>query len=140
MAMNVGSGTGEGEVMVEMNTTPLIDVMLVLLVMLIVTIPIQTHAVKLDMPQQNVKPPIIQPTIVELGVDFDGTISWDGRPVDFLTLESYFQQEAAKGDTQDEIHLRPNRLAKYDTVAKILAAAQRLGVTKIGFVGNEQYQ
>jgi biopolymer transport protein ExbD len=140
MAMNVGSGTGDGEVMVEMNTTPLIDVMLVLLVMLIMTIPIQTHAVKLDMPQQNMKPPLIQPVTVELGVDFDGTITWDGRPVDFLTLEAYFQQEAAKGDTQDEIHLRPNRLAKYDTVAQILAAAQRLGVTKIGFVGNEQYQ
>jgi biopolymer transport protein ExbD len=140
MAMNVGSGTGDGEVMVEMNTTPLIDVMLVLLVMLIMTIPIQTHAVKLDMPQQNTKPPLIPPTTVELGVDFDGTITWDSRPVDFPTLEAYFQQEASKGDTQDEIHLRPNRLAKYDTVAKVLAAAQRLGVTKIGFVGNEQYQ
>ena len=140
MAMNVGSSSGENEVMVEMNTTPLIDVMLVMLVMLIVTIPIQTHAVKLDMPQPNTKPPLIPPTIVELAVDFDGTISWDGRAVDFPTLEAYFQQESAKGDTQDEIHLRPNRLAKYDTVAKVLAAAQRLGVTKIGFVGNEQYQ
>jgi biopolymer transport protein ExbD len=138
--MNVGSGTGENEVMVEMNTTPLIDVMLVMLVMLIVTIPIQTHAVKLDMPQPNTKPPLIPPTIIELAVDFDGTISWDGHTVDFPTLEAYFQQEAAKGDTQDEIHLRPNRLAKYNTVALVLAAAQRLGVTKIGFVGNEQYQ
>jgi len=140
MAMNVGSATGEDEVMVEMNTTPLIDVMLVMLVMLIVTIPIQTHAVKLDMPQPNSHPPLIQPTVVDLGVDFDGTITWDARPVDFPTLEAYFQQEAAKGDTQDEIHLRPDRLAKYDTVAKVLAAAQRIGVTKIGFVGNEQYQ
>ena len=140
MAMNVGSSSGENEVMVEMNTTPLIDVMLVLLVMLIVTIPIQTHAVKLDMPQPNTKPPLIPPTIIELAVDFDGTISWDGRTVDFPTLEAYFLQEAAKGDTQDEIHLRPNRLAKYNTVALVLAAAQRLGVTKIGFVGNEQYQ
>jgi biopolymer transport protein ExbD len=140
MAMNVGSSSGENEVMVEMNTTPLIDVMLVLLVMLIVTIPIQTHAVKLDMPQPNQHPPLIPPTIIELAVDFDGTISWDGRTVDFPTLEAYFVQEAAKGDTQDEIHLRPNRLAKYNTVALVLAAAQRLGVTKIGFVGNEQYQ
>jgi biopolymer transport protein ExbD len=139
MAMNVGSATGDGEVMVEMNTTPLIDVMLVLLVMLIMTIPIQTHAVKLDMPQQTPPKTLILPPTIELGVDFDGTITWDGRPVDFLTLESYFQQESAKGDTQDEIHLRPNRLVKYDVVAKILAAAQRLGVTKIGFVGNEQY-
>lgn len=139
MAMNVGSGSGDNNVMVEMNTTPLIDVMLVMLVMLIVTIPIQTHGIKLDMPQNTPLTNVTPPT-VELGVDFDGTITWQGRTVDFPTLEAYFQQEAAKGDTQDEIHLRPNRLAKYNTVALVLAAAQRLGVTKIGFVGNEQYQ
>jgi biopolymer transport protein ExbD len=138
MAMNLGSGSGDHDVMVEMNTTPLIDVMLVMLVMLIVTIPIQTHGVKLDLPQNRPHPPM-NPPIVELGVDFDGTISWNGRTVDFPTLEAYFQQEAAKGDTQDEIHLSPNRLAKYDGVAKIMAAAQRIGVTKIGFTGNEQY-
>lgn len=140
MAMNVGSESGDGEVMVEMNTTPLIDVMLVLLVMLIITLPIQTHAVKLDMPRPNQPPPLIQPTIVTLGIDFDGSITWNGTPVpDMQTLDAYFVQEAAKGDTQDEIHVAPNRLAKYDTVAKVLSDAQRLGVTKIGFVGNEQY-
>ncbi len=139
MAMNVGSASGEDEVMVEMNTTPLIDVMLVLLVMLIITIPIQTHAVKLDMPRPNSPPPLIQPTIVTLGIDFDGTISWNGTPVDMDTLDGYFVQEAKKGDTQDEIHLEPNRLAKYDTVAKVLADAQRLGVTKIGFSNVGQY-
>ncbi|MGD0142854.1 MAG: biopolymer transporter ExbD [Rhizomicrobium sp.] len=139
MAMNLGSGSGENEVMVEMNTTPLIDVMLVLLVMLIITLPIQTHAVKLDMPPPNQKPPLIPPTVVELGIDFDGTITWNNTPVNMQTLDAYFIQEAAKGDTQDEIHLSPNRLAKYDTVAKVLADAQRLGVTKIGFTGNEQY-
>ena len=138
MAMNLGSSSGDNNVMVEMNTTPLIDVMLVMLVMLIVTIPIQMHSVKLDMPQ-NAPPKLINPPTVELGVDFDGTITWQGRAIDFPTLEAYLQQEAAKGDTQDEIHVRPNRLAKYDEVAKIMAAAQRLGVTKIGFVGNEQY-
>jgi biopolymer transport protein ExbD len=138
MAMNLGSGSGNHDVMVEMNTTPLIDVMLVLLVMLIVTIPIQTHGVKLDLPQtpKTDTPP---PPAIELGVDFDGTITWNGRAIDFPTLEAYFQQEAAKGDTQDEIHVRPDRLAKYDGVAKIMAAAQRIGVTKIGFTGNEQY-
>ena len=139
MAGSVGPASGEGEVMVEMNTTPLIDVMLVLLVMLIITLPIQTHAVKLDMPPKNQPPPPIPPTVVELGVDFDGTITWNNQPVNMATLDGYFTQEALKGDTQDEIHLRPNRLAKYDTVAKVLADAQRLGVTKIGFVGNEQY-
>ncbi len=139
MAMNVGSASGEDEVMVEMNTTPLIDVMLVLLVMLIITIPIQTHAVKLDMPRPNSPPPLIQPTIVTLGIDFDGTISWNGTPVDMDTLDGYFVQEAKKGDTQDEIHLEPNRLAKYDTVAKVLADAQRLGATKIGFSNTGQY-
>lgn len=135
MAMNVGSGTGENEVMVEMNTTPLIDVMLVMLVMLIITIPIQTHAVKLDMPPPNQPPPLVQPVVVNLGIDFDGTITWNGAPVDFNTLDGYFVQEAAKGDDQDEIHVNPNRLAKYDTVAKVLADAQRVGVTKIG-IGN----
>ena len=139
MAMNLGSGSGENEVMVEMNTTPLIDVMLVLLVMLIITLPIQTHAVKLDMPPPNQPPPPIPPTVVELGVDFDGTITWNGTAVDMPTLDTYLQQEAAKGDDQDEIHLNPNRLAKYDTVAKVLSDAQRLGVTKIGFVGIDQY-
>jgi biopolymer transport protein ExbD len=139
MAMNLGSGSGENEVMVEMNTTPLIDVMLVLLVMLIITLPIQTHAVKLDMPPPNQKPPVIPPTVVQLGIDFDGTITWNNTAVNMQTLDAYFLQEAAKGDTQDEIHLAPNRLAKYDTVAKVLADAQRLGVTKIGFTGNEQY-
>ncbi|HKD22759.1 MAG TPA: biopolymer transporter ExbD [Rhizomicrobium sp.] len=138
MAMNLGSSSGNHDVMVEMNTTPLIDVMLVLLVMLIVTIPIQMHSVKLDLPQN--RPQITDPPpAIELGVDFDGTITWNGRAIDFPTLQAYFQQEAAKGDTQDEIHVLPNRLTKYDEVAKIMAAAQRSGVTKIGFVGNEQY-
>jgi biopolymer transport protein ExbD len=139
MAFNLGSGSGENEVMVDMNTTPLIDVMLVLLVMIIMTLPIQTHAVKLDVPKPT-PPPLIPPTVVNLAIDFDGTITWNGNPVpDMLTLDAYFVQEAAKGDTQDDIHLAPNRLAKYDTVAKVLSDAQRLGVTKIGFVGNEQY-
>jgi biopolymer transport protein ExbD len=129
---------GEGEPMMEINMTPLIDVMLVLLTLLIITLPIQTHAVKLDMPQPNQKPPLMQPIIVNLGVDFDGTILWNGSPVDRPTLDSYFQN-AAQSDPQPEIHLNPNKLAKYDTVAKVLADAQRLGVKKIGFTGLEQY-
>ncbi|HEY5046783.1 MAG TPA: biopolymer transporter ExbD [Rhizomicrobium sp.] len=139
MAMNVGPSSGDNEVMVEMNTTPLIDVMLVLLVMLIITIPIQTHAVKLNMPNPNAPPPTNQPTIHTLVVDFDGSITWDNTPVPTLAaLDTDFTEVANQPD-QDEIHLQPNRLAKYDTIAKILADAQKIGVKKIGFSGEEQY-
>jgi len=136
--MNVGNASGEGEVMVEMNTTPLIDVMLVLLTLLIITLPIQTHAVKLDMPSGANTPPTIQPETVELGVDFDGSITWNGQTIDRPTMDSYFE-DAAKKTPQPEIHVNPNRLAKYDAVAKVLADAQRLGVVHIGFTGIDQY-
>jgi biopolymer transport protein ExbD len=131
---------GEGEPMMEINMTPLIDVMLVLLTLLIITLPIQTHAVKLDMPapSQNQQQKLIQPIVVNLGVDFDGTILWNGTPVDRETLRSYFY-DAAQQEPQPEIHLNPNKLAKYDIVAKVLADAQMLGVKKIGFTGLEQY-
>ena len=139
MAMNPGATGGEDEVMVDINTTPLIDVMLVLLIMLIITIPVQTHAVKLDMPRDNPPPVIVQPEVVNLVVDFDGTILWNGAIVpDRATLESYLRA-AARKDPQPEIHLAPNKLVKYAYVAEVLAEAQRLGVVKIGLVGNEQY-
>jgi biopolymer transport protein ExbD len=140
MSMNVGTEGGSDEIMCDMNTTPLIDVMLVLLVMLIVTIPIQTHAVKLDLPQNtNAPPPDVPPEVVNLDIDFDGTVIWNGTPVGSRAqLDRFFQDTAAKMP-QPEVHLRPNRLAKYDAVARTLADAQRLGVAKIGFVGNEQY-
>ena len=138
MSMSVGPGTGEGEPMVEMNTTPLIDVMLVLLTLLIITLPIQTHAVKLDMPTPNSTPPTVIPESVDLGVDFDGTVTWNGTAVDRATMDSYFE-DAARKDPQPEIHVNPNRLAKYDAVAKVLADAQRLGATHIGFTGIDQY-
>ena len=95
MSMNVGSATGEDEPMVEMNTTPLIDVMLVMLTLLILTLPPQTHAVKLDMPQPNQPPPTVTPVSVDLGVDFDGTITWNGDAVDRATLDSYLANAAA---------------------------------------------
>ena len=140
MAMNVGSPGGDQDVMVEMNTTPLIDVMLVLLVMLIITIPIQTHAVKLNMPNPNAKPPTVQPVVHTLAIDFDGSITWDGQGVaNMHELDTHFLQVANQGDSQDEVHVSPNRLAKYDTVAKVLADASRIGVKKIGFTGEEQY-
>jgi biopolymer transport protein ExbD len=137
MAMSVGSG-GEGEVMVEMNTTPLIDVMLVLLTLLIITIPVQSHAVKLDMPRPNTPPPPVQPVSVELGVDFDGTITWNGNTTTIEQLDGYLK-DAAIQNPQPEIHLAPNRLATYDRVAEVLAHAQRIGVTHIGFSGIDQY-
>ncbi len=139
MAMNVGQGGGDNEVMVDINTTPLIDVMLVLLVMLIITIPIQTHAVKLNMPNPNAKPPTVQPVVHTLAIDFDGSITWDGQAVpNMADLDTRFTQVAQQED-QDEIHVAPNRLAKYDTVAKVLADASRIGIKKIGFSGEEQY-
>ena len=138
--MAMSTSTGEGEVMVEMNTTPLIDVMLVLLTLLIITLPIQTHAVKLDMPQPNPTPPTFIPPTVELGVDFDGTVTWNGVAVDRATMDSYLADIGRKpSDQQDEIHVSPNRLAKYDAVAVVLADAQRLGATHIGFSGIDQY-
>lgn len=136
--MAMSSGTAEGEVMVEMNTTPLIDVMLVLLTLLIITLPIQTHAVKLDMPAPNPNPPTIIPETVELVVDFDGTVLWNGTAVDRGTMQSYMRDAALK-TPQPEIHVSPNRLAKYDAVARVLADAQRLGATSIGFTGIDQY-
>ncbi|MGN6514556.1 MAG: ExbD/TolR family protein [Rhizomicrobium sp.] len=140
MSMNVGEETAEGEPMVEMNTTPLIDVLLVLLVMLIITIPIQTHAVKLDMPPPNVTPPPTPPQVVNINVDFDGTIYWNDTPVNMATLDSYFYAEGQKElGAQSEIHITANRLAKYDTVAKVMADAQRRGVTKMGIVNTNAY-
>ena len=138
--MAMSTSTADGEVMVEMNTTPLIDVMLVLLTLLIITLPIQTHAVKLDMPAPNSTPPTVIPETVELGVDFDGTITWNGTPVDRGTMDAYFADIGKKPTAeQDEIHVNPNRLAKYNAVAMVLADAQRLGATHIGFSGIDQY-
>jgi biopolymer transport protein ExbD len=139
MAMNLGSGGGDDEPLTEMNMTPLIDVMLVLLIMFIITIPIQTHAVKMNMPIGPSAPPPKPPEIVRIDVDFDGTIGWNGTIVaDRNELEAKLATLAALPD-QPEVHLRPNKLVTYKVVAMILASAQRLGVTKIGIVGNEQF-
>jgi biopolymer transport protein ExbD len=138
MAMSVG--TSSGAVMCDINTTPLIDVMLVLLVTLIVSLPIMTHAVKLDMPQTNTPPPPDQrPEVIDLEIDFDGTVVWNGTPIQSLNqLEGYFHTEADK-PVQAEIHLRPDRRVKYDFVAKVLAAAQRNRMKKIGFVNVSEF-
>jgi biopolymer transport protein ExbD len=139
--MSVGEA-GDGEAMCDINTTPLIDVMLVLVVMLILTLPVMNHAVKLDMPNPNAPPPPpqqVQPETVDLEIYSDGTIVWDGNTVpNMRTLEGYFQSDAVK-DPQPEIHLRPDRRAKYDVVAKVLAAAQRNHMRKIGFVNVAEF-
>jgi biopolymer transport protein ExbD len=138
MSMTIGGAPGA--VMCEMNTTPLIDVMLVLLVTLIVSLPVMTHAVKLDMPQNNHPPPPDErPEVIDLEIDFDGTVVWNGNVVQNVKqLEDYFRSEAPKLP-QPEIHLRPDRRAKYDYVAKVLAAAQRNRMKKIGFVNTSEF-
>lgn len=139
MSMQVG---GAGEEMCDINTTPLIDVMLVLLVTLIITLPVMTHAVKLDMPNVNnpPPPPDQQPEVINLEIDGDGTVVWNGSPVASLEqLQGYFATETTK-DPQPEIHLRPDRRAKYDVVAKVLAAAQRNHMKKIGFVNVAEFK
>jgi biopolymer transport protein ExbD len=134
-----GSGDGDPEVMVDINTTPLIDVMLVLLIMLIITIPIQTHAVKLNMPVGNPPPPLTPPEVITVEVDFDGTVLWNGDVIpDRPTLEARLTAAAAQ-PVQPEFHLRPNKLVTYKHVAGVMASAQRLGITKIGLIGAEQF-
>ena len=139
MAMTVGTGgSGDPDVMVDINTTPLIDVMLVLLIMLIITIPIQTHAVKLNMPVGNPPPPPTPPEVVTLDIDFDGTLMWNGDQVNVDQLDARFRGAAAQA-IQPEFHIRPNKLVTYKYVAHVMAAAQRDGVTKIGLIGAEQF-
>ena len=141
MAMNVGSGGGGSDldVMIDINTTPLIDVMLVLLVMLIITIPIQLHSVNLNLPIGNPPPPITLPEVVKLDIDDENRVYWNGEVVtDRVTLESKMSA-AAHQSVQPEVHLRPNKSAQYAIVAGVMASAQRLGLTKIGIVGSEQF-
>ena len=139
MSMSLGSADADPEVMLDINTTPLIDVMLVLIIMLIITIPVQTHAVKLNMPVGNPPPPAVPPQIVQLEVDFDGTVLWNGDIVpDRPTLDAKFRSSAAL-DVQPEFHLRPNKLVTYKHVAGVMASAQSLGITKIGLIGAEQF-
>jgi biopolymer transport protein ExbD len=135
----MGAGSHEDEPMMEMNMTPLIDVLLVLLVMFIITIPVMTHAVKLDMPRATNAPSSVLPVVINLEIDFDGTVLWNGTPVpDLDTLDAYFRKEAAV-DPQPELHIWPSKRVDYGVVAKVLAGAQRSGLLKIGFVGNEQF-
>jgi biopolymer transport protein ExbD len=141
MAMNVGSGTAtsDPDVMMDINTTPLIDVMLVLLVMLIITIPIQLHSVNLNMPTGNPPPPLVLPEVVKIDIDSSSVVYWNGLPLpDRAALEENLKAASAQA-VQPELHLRPDKNAKYAVVAGVMASAQRLGLTKIGIVGSEQF-
>ena len=139
MAMSAGSD--DGEPMMDMNTTPLIDVMLVLLIMFIITLPIPTHAVKVDLPvndPRNQKPPV-DPQKNKIIIDAAGTVSWNGQPVDEVTLRQYLDTAAAI-NPEPELHFQPDPQAKYDKVDQTLAVIKRSAVTKLGFIGNEQYR
>jgi biopolymer transport protein ExbD len=138
MSMSVGGG-GDDEPMMEMNTTPLIDVMLVLLIMFIITIPIQTHAVKVDLPQGNSPNNPVESDKNKITIDPAGTTAWNGTPVDEVTLRQYLDQSAAM-NPEPELHFQPDPAARYEVVDRTLATVKRSGVTKLGFIGNEQYR
>jgi biopolymer transport protein ExbD len=142
--MSVGSSE-EGAPMMELNMTPLIDVMLVLIVVLIMSIPIMTHATKLDMPQTNNPPPPVRPEVIQIDIDFDGTIVWNGTVVSGIPqLESFFRSARVNsensGAPQPEIHLRPDRRSRYETTAMVMAAAQRNRMKKMGFVNTADFR
>jgi len=139
--MAISGGREDGEPMGEMNTTPLIDVMLVLLIMFIITIPIQTHAVKIDLPvnSNDPNPPPIDPIKNKVSVDASGTVTWNGSPIDLVTLRLYLDRTRAM-TPEPELHVQPDPQARYEIVDNVLAVIKRAGVTKMGFVGNEQYR
>ena len=139
MSMQTTSDNESGEPMMEINTTPLIDVMLVLLIMFIITIPIQTHAVKLDLPQNtNTPPPPILPQKNVVVVTAQGQILWNGTPVSMQQLPSYLDTTQQMNPVP-ELHLQPEATARYELVDEVLAVTKRAHVQKMGFVGNEYY-
>jgi biopolymer transport protein ExbD len=142
MGMNVGSSSssnGDPDVLVDMNTTPLIDVMLVLLIMFIITIPVQLHSVEMNMPPpSNVKPPV-EPEVMKIDIDENSLIYMNGVAVPNQEELEYKLGLLSKQEVQPEIHLRPNKSAKYEVVARVMATTQRLGLTKMGILGHEQF-
>jgi biopolymer transport protein ExbD len=139
--MAMSGGAEDGEPMADLNTTPLIDVMLVLLIMFIITIPVQTHAVKVDLPVNSPNPPpkVIDPVKNKLFIDPAGQVTWNGAPVDEVTLTQYLEQ-TKQINPEPELHFQPDPSARYARVDEILAVVKRSGITKLGFIGNEQYR
>ncbi len=140
MSMQTSSDNESGEPMLDMNVTPLIDVMLVLLIMFIITIPIQTHAVKLDLPQNNQNPPpqVIDPVKNVLSINAQDQVLWNGAPVQLTQLRSYLDTTQQMNPIP-ELHLQPDATARYEVVDKVLAVTKQAHVQKMGFVGNEYY-
>jgi biopolymer transport protein ExbD len=137
--MQTTSDNTSGEPMLDVNVTPLIDVMLVLLIMFIITIPIQTHAVKLDLPvDQNTPPPPIEPTKNVVVVSANGQILWNGSPISKEQLRTYLDVTQQMNPVP-ELHLQPDSTARYELVDEVLAITKRAHVQKMGFVGNEYY-
>jgi len=140
MAMNVGgSSSSEPEVMMDINTTPLIDVMLVLLIMLIITIPAQLHSVNLDMPVNTNQPKKVDPVVIKIDVSAQSVVNWNGKPITSRAELEQKLSEAAVQQPQPELHIRSHAKAKYEAVAGVMASAQRLGLNKLGIVGSEQF-
>ena len=140
MAMNVGGGaSSEPEVMMDINTTPLIDVMLVLLIMLIITIPAQLHSVNLDMPVNTNAPKKFDPVVIKIDVNAQSVVNWNGKPVASRAELEQKLTAAAAVNPQPELHIRSHAKAKYEAVAGVMASAQRMGLTKLGIVGSEQF-
>jgi biopolymer transport protein ExbD len=140
MAMNLGSGNSdEPEVLMDINTTPLIDVMLVLLIMLIITIPPQLHSVNLDMPVVTSTPPKVDPVVVKIDIEADASLRWNGQVVPSRQALQERLAEAAALQPQPELHIRSHAKAQYEAAAAVLASAQRAGLTKLGLVGSERF-
>ena len=135
MAMTVGSNKGgEADLMMDINTTPLIDVMLVLIIMLIITIPVQLHSVNLNMPVGKPPPPTKEPVVITVDIDFDGTVLWNGEAMpDRGVLEARLAQAAAQPD-QPEVHIRADEETRYESVGRVVATLQRASILKIGFI------
>ena len=138
MNINSGSGSDEPEVMMEMNTTPLIDVMLVLLVMLIITIPIQLHSIDMDLPVGTPPTNLIKPEKVQIDIDEKSVVYWQGLPVDSAQLEANMSA-VGKLPVQPEVHIRPDRNAQYAVFANVLATSKRKGLSKMAVIGSEQF-
>jgi len=134
--MAISTKGDSADPMVEPNVIPLVDIMLVLLIIFIITIPVMTHAVKIDLPRENLNPPPIEPVVVRIYVEFDGSIFWSGTPVDQQTFRDYVAIENARPE-QPEVHVDAHRRVPYVYVANVLFVLQRGGLQKVGFVSGE---
>ena len=140
--MAMSGGKDDGQPMMELNPTPLIDVMLVLLIMLMITIPPVTHAVNIDLPVADdsiVDPPLVDPVINKIIILPDSTIQWNGTPVSLQQMAQFLAQTTSM-NPEPELQFQPAPTAPYDTVDKALVSVKRSGITRFGFVGNEQYR